>query len=110
MDGVYPKVSAIEAERLLARADADILVVGHTHIPLEILVSGGRAIVSPGALLRHPAHPMAEGALLYDPESQQFVPAPSAGGGTFGMLELPAGRFTVHRAEDGTLVDITRGR
>lgn len=110
MDGVYPDISASEAERLLERAEADILVVGHTHVPLDIPVSSGRKIANPGALLRHPAVPMEEGALLYDPETQKFVAAPHAGGGTFGILELPSGRFTAYRAEDGAPVEITRGR
>jgi hypothetical protein len=40
-----------------------------------------------GALLRDPAQPM-HGGMLYDRDSGRFEPAPAAGGGTFGVLEL----------------------
>lgn len=42
---------------------------------------------------------------LYDPSKETFVPRPAPGGGTFGILELPAKRFAVHRASDGEKVE-----
>ena len=66
----------------LEKADADVLVVGHTHIPALIHVGGSGLIVNPGALLRSPSVP---------------VSAP----GTFGILELPSRRFTVIDSASG---------
>ena len=63
---------------------------------------------NPGALLRDPAQPM-DGAMLFDPASGKFVQAPASGGGTFGVLELPAMRFSVHRARDGDEIQIATG-
>ncbi len=85
-----------------------MLVVGHTHVPFARFVDR-RLVCNPGALLRDPAEPMAGGMLL-DRESGKFVPAPAAGGGTFGILEVSTLRFTVHMAVDGIEVDIARGR
>ncbi len=108
MKGLYPDDSATELAFQLDRAEADVLVVGHTHVPFARFVDR-RLVCNPGALLRDPAEPM-EGGMLFDRESGKFMPAPAAGGGTFGVLELPTMRFTIHRAGDGVEVDIARGR
>jgi putative phosphoesterase len=107
MKGIYPDASGTELASQLDRAEADVLVVGHTHLPFARFVDR-RLVCNPGALLRDPAEPM-EGGMLFDRESGKFVPAPAAGGGTFGILELPTLRFTVHRAGDGAEVQIARG-
>ena len=99
MKGIYPDASTTELASQLDRAEADVLVVGHTHVPFARFVDR-RLVCNPGALLRDPAEPM-EGGMLFDRESGKFVPAPAPGGGTFGVLELPTLRFTVHRARDG---------
>ncbi|MGO9836085.1 MAG: metallophosphoesterase family protein [Polyangiaceae bacterium] len=104
MKGVYPDASTTELASQLDRAEADVLVVGHTHVPFARFVDR-RLVCNPGALLRDPAEPM-DGGMLFDRESGKFVPAPAAGGGTFGVLELPTLRFTVHRAGDGVEVEI----
>jgi putative phosphoesterase len=104
MRGLYPDDSTTELASQLDRAETDVLVVGHTHVPFARFV-GRRLVCNPGALLREPAEPM-EGGMLFDRESGKFVPAPAAGGGTFGVLELPTLRFTVHRAGDGAEVEI----
>ncbi len=104
MAGIYPDASSTELASLLDRAEADVLVVGHTHVPFARFVDR-RLVCNPGALLRDPAQPI-DGAMLFDRESGKFVPAPAAGGGTFGVLELPTLRFTVHRAGDGAEVEI----
>ena len=39
---------------------------------------------------------------------KKFVPTAEPVRGTFGVLELPARSFTVHRAEDGSEVEIAR--
>jgi putative phosphoesterase len=89
MDGIYSNTDARAIDAALRNADADVLVVGHTHVPTCLTVSGGRLVVNPGALLRSPA-------------VVGSVPAP----GTFGVLELPGKRFTVYRAADGSTVTV----
>jgi putative phosphoesterase len=107
MDGILPDIAADEARRLHERADADVLIVGHTHVPFVLTLFGGGLIANPGALLRDPARPF-EAAAIYDPTAGTFVSAPAPGGGTFGVLELPSKVFTVHRAADGAEVEIAR--
>jgi putative phosphoesterase len=88
MDGVYPEDAAPgELLGMLERAHADVLVVGHTHVPFRLRAGHG-LVVNPGSILRDPA-----------------VPLDFPTGGTFGVLELPSLTFTVHRAADGTPVD-----
>jgi len=68
---------------ILATAAADVLVVGHTHVPMRLTAPKG-SIVNPGSILRQPP-------------STERIPA----SGSFGVLELPSRRFSVHRASDG---------
>lgn len=91
MNGIDPVAITLGEARELGRlADADLLVVGHTHVVFRLDVDGGRGILNPGALLRSPA------------DGAENPPAT----GTYGLLELPSGSFSVHRASDGTPVDI----
>ncbi|MBI2893921.1 MAG: YfcE family phosphodiesterase [Deltaproteobacteria bacterium] len=84
MDGIYPDQTAPdELLGILERADADVLVVGHTHLPFCHRTRRG-LVVNPGALLRDPAVPL-------------DIPT----GGTFGLLRLPSLEFSVHAAADG---------
>jgi putative phosphoesterase len=69
---------------LLEAAKADVLIVGHTHVPMHLACPAG-AIVNPGSVLREATN------------GHLDLPAT----GTFGLLELPSGRFTVHRTADG---------
>lgn len=102
MRGVYPRYTpASELRDFLDETGADVLVVGHTHMPFRITV-GNRLVVNPGALLREPGPRMAGRPILFDPEQRRFVAGPGPAGGTFGVLELPAKRWTVHRASDGS--------
>jgi putative phosphoesterase len=102
MAGIYPDISEEDAAAMLETSACDVLVVGHTHLAFARRVTGGRMIVNPGALLRDPANPM-ETAMLLDPESGRFVPGPAPGGGTFGVLDLPRGKFTIHRVDRSPL-------
>ncbi len=86
------EITAEEAEAHLAAANADDLIVGHTHRPFELVVGEGKRILNPGALLRSPA------------EGANNPPAT----GTFGVLELPSLRFRVMRAGDGAEATIFR--
>jgi putative phosphoesterase len=86
MAGVYPEqIKAHEARHLLKLADADVLVVGHTHMAFRLDVADAGVIVNPAALLRAPA------------DGADNPPATA----TFGVLELPAIRFTVHDVTSG---------
>jgi len=83
-------------------------VVGHTHLAFALREAGGGLVVNPGALLRDPATRPETGAVLFDPDSGKFAPAPPLMGGTFGVLHLPEMMLTVHRAADGREVDVLR--
>ena len=85
-------ITADEVRPMFAKAGADVVVVGHTHEPFELVLPAWGSVVNPAAVLRDPA-PGAENP-----------PAT----GTFGVLELPTRRFTVHRVGDGAEVEIRR--
>lgn len=92
MNGISTKLRKDELERMLDDTMAGVLVVGHTHQAFELRLADGRKVVNPAALLRDPADPDEEVACT----------------GTFGVLELPSRRFTVHEAATGNEVEITR--
>jgi putative phosphoesterase len=86
MIGIDPTgLTRAEAIDLLDTADADVLIVGHTHRAFEVTVEGRGVILNPGALLRDPA------------EGAENPPAT----GIFGVLELPSRAFTVHSVRKG---------
>lgn len=91
MKGIAPDASARELRELLDEAAADVLLVGHTHIPFARRLPDGRLVCNPGALLRDPA----PGTMVMTP-------------GTFGTLDIANGTtaFEVRRASDGKLVDL----
>lgn len=86
MRGIFP--DRVDLGAILETAATDVLVVGHTHKPMHLSSPRG-SIVNPGSLLRQPP-------------STETIPA----SGTFGVLELPSRRFSVHRASDGTEVGL----
>ena len=98
MDGIYPGVTGSELERMLERVEADVLIVGHTHIPLVKHVSGGRLVVNPGALWRGAEASAA--AMQNDLGAGPARTAERAQGGCYGVLEVPAKRWTPQRIED----------
>jgi predicted phosphodiesterase len=86
MDVVHPAVCEPTAlHTMLEKVGADVLLVGHSHESFAVAVPGGGLVASPGALLRDLSH-----------EPTPFTGATR--GGSFGVLELPASRFTVHQA------------
>jgi len=97
MEGIYPKLTSPEqVERHLLKAEADVLIVGHTHEHFALRSSSG-IIVNPGALYT--------GGMSFRSESALVVPAPGVpSGGTFAVMELPRRLFLVYRALDGELV------
>lgn len=93
MDALLPEaVDASIVRRHLDRADADVLVVGHTHVPMLMHV-GDRLLVNPGALRR--GEHVASNRLVR--------------GGTFGVLDVGARTFQLHDAL-GVVVPIARTR
>jgi putative phosphoesterase len=54
MHGVMPDATAAELDEVLRAANADVLVVGHTHHAMELRF-GDRLVLNPGALLRDPS-------------------------------------------------------
>ena len=101
MRGVWPiRTDGAALAGMLDAAAADVLIVGHTHLPLALEV-GDRVVVNPGSLLREPKPQLARKRLLFDPLLRTFVAGGGRGGGTFGVLDLPSRRFRVLRAADG---------
>lgn len=83
LDALYPGHLASErAEELLDRAEADLLIVGHTRLP-TCLSFGARRIVNPGGLRR----------------SEEIVAGRTVHGGTFGILDVAARTFRVFDLE-----------
>jgi putative phosphoesterase len=95
MDGVYPETSGSELERVMERAEADVLIAGHTHVPLLRHVSSGRLVINAGALWRQAE--AAAPAMLLDPGGGPSRPAERPQGGYYGVLELPSMRWTLHQ-------------
>lgn len=90
MDRVDPAETDWSVARLLLhKADADILLVGHTHLRFRWPFPGGLFIANPGALLADPAYQPAEGL-----------------GGAFGVLDVEGRTFAVHRAADGVVLEV----
>ena len=86
MDAVLPAdLKLEEGRRLLDAADADLLVVGHSHIAFALEVVGRGWIVNPGAALR-------------DPASRTDSPPATA---TFGVLTWPSVEFSVRSVTTG---------
>jgi predicted phosphodiesterase len=102
MNGIYAaNLDDDRAHALLEAARADVLVVGHTHLPMAYRTADGRVIANPGTLCREGA----EAVLLFDRETGEMTQMPTIRG-TFGVLHLPERRFTVHYAHDGAEVDV----
>jgi putative phosphoesterase len=102
MDGIHPgTLISAEAQSLLAATQADVLVCGHTHAAAVVVDKGGGMIINPGALLREPAG-HAPSPVRFDKQRRTFVEDGRAPRGTFGVLELPDRRFTLHLAADGS--------
>jgi predicted phosphodiesterase len=86
MDLVMPdELKLDEGRRLLDAADADVLVVGHSHVAFALEIVGRGWIVNPGAVLRDPA------------PGGDNPPATA----TFGVLTLPSAAFSVYGVTTG---------
>ena len=92
MQGIPADSTADELAAILDEAGADILIVGHTHVPFVRRLNDGRIVVNPGALLRDPA-----------PGVDVATP------GTFAIIDVMLREVTVRKAKDGAVVPV-RGR
>jgi len=91
LDGIFTDLAgADDVARWLREANADVLIVGHTHQHFAIQSLGGGLVVNPGSVLRNP------------PISG--LPAT----GTFGVLDLPSLRFAVYPVSGGPEIEIER--
>jgi len=94
MDGLIAEdMITRTGDRRLEEVQADVLIVGHTHVPFAARTPCGGLVCNPGALLR-------------DGEKRDDVPRP----GTFGVLELPTREWRVYHSATGREVEIVRGR
>jgi hypothetical protein len=84
---------ASEVQEWLVRAEADVLVVGHSHQALELRGARGELVANPGTLLRSEAW-------LIPGRAMERRTRPS-GGGTFAVLEVPSLRYRVFDCRDG---------
>lgn len=83
LDALYPgHLTRERAGALLERAAADVLIVGHTRLPM-CLAFGDRRIVNPGGLRR----------------SEEIVAGRTVYGGTYGVLDAAARTFRVFDLE-----------
>ena len=107
--GIYPLMTTKDEVRAaLEQADADVLIVGHTHGACALTTKKGGLIVNPGALLRHQGDSSQLSEAVARTSAASGVPASAIQGGTFGILELPSERFTLHRASDGRALELFR--
>lgn len=86
MQGIPADATAQELAEILDDARADVLIVGHTHVPFVRRLDDGRIVANPGALLRDPA-----------PGTDVTTP------GTFAILDALTREVTVLRAKDGAV-------
>ena len=89
MIGIASDASTRELAEILDDAGADILIVGHTHMPFVRCLGDSRIVMNPDALLRDPA-PGVE------------VPTP----GTFAIVDVMTREVTVLCAKDGSRVNV----
>ena len=89
-EGIHPDEEDDELAQWLAMMGAEVLLCGHTHVPVARTLAGG-AVLNPGALWRGAE---AFQASLGPPE--ELPAAARHVGGAFGVLELPSRRWSVH--------------
>lgn len=87
MRGLFDDTPGVEIEDYLDGLGVDVLIAGHTHIPLVRRFGGDRLLVNPGSTLR---------------ATRTGIEARASG--TFGVLDPGPRRFTVHRIGGGPVV------
>jgi predicted phosphodiesterase len=107
MHGIYAdEPSTRTITDWLAAEQANVLVVGHTHLPLVRRVGVRKLVVNPGMLLREPL-PGFEAPMVFDQSTGTFVRQEPVLG-TFGVLDTRKLSFVVRRVSDGEVVGGSR--
>lgn len=87
------RARAADIKEWLAAADADVLIVGHSHYAFALHGEDGGLVVNPGRLMR------SEVATI--PGRAFEARTRPSGGGTFAVLELPTRCFRAFDVRDG---------
>jgi predicted phosphodiesterase len=91
---VYPSRPKALFEEIAKAVDAEVIILGHTHIQMHIQVDG-QIIINPGAVYGN-----ASSDSVYDkPEITRH---------TCGVLSLPELSFDIYDIESGERVEIQR--
>ena len=92
-----PNIATLEA--WLDDCQADVIIVGHTHMPIMRGVGRDKHVVNPGAVLRDPGTPL-EAPMILDPKTGKLVQGTLVLG-TFGVFDTSKRSFVVRRVTDG---------
>jgi len=110
MDGLFEDdLSVADVRGLLAEAECDVLLVGHTHQAFAVSHPGGGLVGNPGALGGPPFVQVGSVALISSTGESRVLARPESAAGTFGVLELPECRFQVCDLTGRTLPTNTLG-
>jgi len=96
MEGISPDApNASTLEGWFDDCQADVMIVGHTHMACVRRVGQSKLVVNPGALLRDPATPP-EVPMILDSKTGKFVKG-SVELGTFGVFDTVRRTFAIER-------------
>lgn len=102
MDGIYPdEPSSTLLDRWCDDQGADVIIVGHTHMPLVRKTWKGRVVINAGTLMREPKDAV-EPPMLLDRASGKFVRVEPVLG-TFGVFDTETREFAIREAGNDEL-------
>jgi predicted phosphodiesterase len=109
LDGLYEGDLCMAVVRgLLAEAECDVLLAGHTHQALAVHHPGGGLVANPGALGRPPFVQTGPVALVSPTGETRVQESPPSASGTFGVLDIPERRFRLHDLNGRIIPDASR--
>ncbi len=101
MDCIFERnVDQEFVDDMLVASRADVILVGHTHIPM-VLYSVHGCILNPGPLLINPERPEYNQAYIFDKILETFIPYEKPVGGTFGVLDTKSLEFGIWGIDGG---------
>jgi putative phosphoesterase len=105
MDGIYSDNTPSDTtlKGWLDDYQADVLIVGHTHMPFARKVGRRRLVVNPGAVLRDPATPL-EAPMILDAKTGKFVKGTLVLG-TFGVFDTERLSFAMRTVARGDVLE-----
>lgn len=96
MEGLWEdSLGMADVRGVLAEADCDVLLVGHTHHAFVAHHPGGGLVANPGALGRPPFVRVGPVALISRSGASRVLAEGSSASGSFGVLDLPERRFRI---------------